>query len=217
MAQLTRAQARSLIQQLIDDTAAALWTAGNLDILTEAVLDELWGELLDWNAYLRATEVTPTIVSPGYFDLDTGLTRFYRLQSIVRNGQTYGEINVKDMLIDGTNFDGPSNTYAILGSKVFLFPLDTTTPINVTFADRPTAYTSLASDATAVPWPDGYHMAYIYETASRAMEKGDREKSDTFRSRAGEQIARLRAYLRKRSVGPVGPWLNDDAREWGGV
>ena len=81
MALLTRLQARTLIQELIDDTAAKLWTAPNLDILTEATLDELWGELLDQFAWLRSTEsgaLTP--VAPGTINLTTALTRFYRVQ-----------------------------------------------------------------------------------------------------------------------------------------
>lgn len=216
MAQLTRAQARSLIQQLIDDTAEKLWSAANLDILTQGAIDELWGELLDWNGWLRSTEGTPTITAPGYFDLDTGLTRFYRLQAIVRDGQTYWPANQRDVLVsNGEAIVAPDHTYAIIGSRVYLFPLSTTPTVYVRYADRPTAYTSLASDATAVDWPDGYHMAYVYETAARALEKGDREKSDTFRQRAADEVARLRAYLRKRQIGPIMPWMDRDSIEWG--
>ena len=218
MAQLTRLQARTLIRQLIDDTASKLWDDTNLDLLTEAAIDELWGELLDWNGWLRSTEQAVTPTSPGYFDLDTGLTRFYRLQAVVRGGQTFWPANQRDVLLSNNEaVVAPDNTYAIIGSRVYLFPLDASTSIYVRYADRPTAYTSLASDATAVPWPDGYHMAYVYEAASRALEKGDREKSDTFRQRAADEVARMRAYLRKRQIGPIMPWFDRDSLEWGGV
>lgn len=206
-----------MIRQFIDDSGSKLWDDTNLDLLTQGAIDELWGELLDWNGWLRSTEATVSVLTPGYFDLESGLTRFYRLQAVVRDGQTYWPANPRDVLVSNNQaIVAPDNTYAILGTRVYLFPLSYPgTSVYVRFADRPTAYTSLASDATAVDWPDGYHMAYIYEAASRAMEKGDREKSDTFKQRAADEVARLRAYLRKRQIGPVMPWMDRDSVEWG--
>ena len=219
MGQLTRAQSRSLIRELIDDSAAKLWSDANLDVLTEGAVDVLWGELLDFNAWLRSTEAGPlTPVTPGTVNLDTALTRFYRLQTVVRNGVTLTKADPKDVLVSANlQVAAPNSTWVVMGILLYLFPLALDANVYVRYSSRPTAYTGLASDATAVDWPDGYHLAYIYDAASRALEKGDREKSDTFRQRAGDELARLRAYLRKNSNDPIMPFVPEDALNWGGV
>jgi hypothetical protein len=219
MTQLTRLQARTLIQELIDDTAAKLWSAANLDLLTEGAIDILWGELLDAFAWLRSTAAGPlTPVTPGTVNLDTALTRFYRLQIVSRQSQTLTETSPRDVLLEGaTEIVAPCGTYTIMGNLLYLFPLSTSADVYVRYSSRPTSYTALASDATPVEWPDGYHLAYVYDAASRALEKGDREKSDTFKQRSLDEMARLRAYLRKQSIGPVMPYMDRTAIEWGGV
>lgn len=216
---LTRAQARSLIRELIDDTAAKLWSDANLDILTEGGIDILWGELLDHKPWLRSIESAAlTPAAPGTVDTATQLTRFYRVQQVARDGMAYTEADPKDVLVvAGQQITAPSRTWVMLDSSLHLFPYDTAANIYVRYSSRPTAYTGLANDNTVVSWPDGYHMAYVYDAASRALEKGDREKSDTFRARAADEMARLRAYLRTVSVGPRLPWTPDGAEAWGSV
>ena len=218
MALLTRLQARTLIQELIDDTAAKLWSAANLDILAEAALDELWGELLDQWPWLRSTEsagLTPT--APGFIDVSTALTRFYRLQSVGTATGGYYLADPKDIaLVNGVVLNAPDNSFAFYGSQLYLFPLSVAaSSVFVRYCNRPTAFTALATDATVVDWPEGYHLAYIYDAAARALEKGDREKSDTFKDRAATSMFRLKAFLRKQTLGGVMPWTPDSSLDWG--
>ena len=212
---VTKLQSRSLVQQLLDDSAAAFWTAPNLDLLIEGTIDELYGELLETFPWLQTTETSAAIVAPGYVNL-AALTRYHRLQQVVRNEQTYMPADPKDVLIvNGQVVSAPTSSYIVLGQQLHLFPYDTTTPVYVRYSSLPTAFSSLA-DGTAVDWPDGHHLAFIYEAAARAMEKGDRENSDRFSQRAQVALLRLRSRLRKQQVGPVMPWHADDARYWGG-
>lgn len=217
MALLTRLQARTLIQQLVDDTGATLWSAPNLDILTEGAIDELWGELLDKFEWVRSTEAaTLTPTAPGYVTLSTAFTRFYRLQMVARDNQAFWPANQKDVLvINGVQIVAPDHTYVVYGDQLHLFPYSLN-QISVRYNSRPTAYTALANDSALVDWPDGYHMAYIYDAASKAMEKGDRENSERFGKRAEQSMFRLKSFLRKQQVGPIMPWFHQDAIEWGG-
>lgn len=219
MAQLTKAAARSLTQQFIDDPAGKRWSPTNLDILLEGVLDELWGELLDSFAWIRSTEAaTLTPVAPGTINLDTALTRFYRLQQVAKDGQAYTLIDPKDVLVvNGVAVAAEHSTYTIMGGLLYLFPLDTVTnSVSVRYNSRPAAFTTL-NDTDSVTWPDGYHLAYCYDAAARAMEKGDREESARLGKRAETSLFRLKAFLRKQHIGPVMPYMVDDNLSWGGI
>ena len=216
---LTKLQARTLVQQLIDDSAAKLWSAANLDILTEAVLDEMWAaDLLDHWPYLRSTEsggLTPT--APGYIDTDVALTRFYRLQQITRNSIAYAPADQKDSIVSNSlELSTEKRTYTFYGNQLHLFPYELTPAVFVRYSSRPPTFTSL-NDTDAVIWPDGHHLAYIYAIAARAMEKGDREQSERFEKRAETSLLKLKSTLRKQHVGPTMPWMPDTAQDWGGV
>jgi hypothetical protein len=222
MASLTKLQARTLVQELIDDPAAALWSAANLDRVIELSLDELWSELLDTFPYLRSTEqsVTPTapgIVSLGWTDGSGQLSsRFVRLHNVVRDSKVYAPCDPKDVVVEnGVLISGGANTYVIMGEELHLFPY-AVTAVRVRYSSRPVGFTTLA-DGTAVEWMDGHEWAYIYDAAARALEKGDRENSERFAKRAEQALFKLKALLRKQSHGPTMPWIHQDGREWGGV
>lgn len=219
MSQALRGAAVGLVQQLLDDTAGKLWATSNIQLVMSGVVDELWGELLDSWPYLRSTEsLGLSLNAPGYVDTDAQLVRFHRLQSLVRDSRTYVQADPRDVVIaNNEQIVAPDRTYAFYGNQLHVFPYESTPVVYVRYTSLPTAVTDLASDATAIVWPDGYHMAYIYETAARCMEKGDREKSDTFTARAQQVMTRLKAKLRKQSTGPIMPFTLDSGRDWGGV
>lgn len=217
MAQLTKAQARSLIQQLIDDTAAQLWSAANLDVLTTGVLDELWTDLLEHSPFLLSVEEAPTVSSPGYVDVDTELTRLFRVQQVTRNDVVYSPADQKDATVNnGEALSADDRTYTFLGGELHLFPYDTAQDVRVRYSYLPPSYGGLA-DGDAVVWPDGHHLAYAYAVAARALEKGDREDSARLERRAENALLKLKAVLRKRHTGPTMPWFDHDALEAGGV
>lgn len=218
MAQLTKAQARAFVRELIDDTAGKLWSDANLDLLIEATLDVLWGELMDFSPWYRSTQIgNLSPASPGVLTVSSNTTRFHRWQEISRGGQSYYQASPKDVSIEGdTVYSAPDFTWIQLGDILWLFPLSTTGDVWIRYSSFPTEFTTLAS-GDDVEWPDGYHLAYLYDAASRAMEKGDREKSDTFRQRAADELARTRAFLRKRGLGPILPYTDRTAQEWGSV
>lgn len=213
---LTKLQTLTLVQNLIDDTAAKLWSAANLAILAEGTIDELYTELLEQFPWFNSLETPEVPVAPGYVNLATGVTRFHRIQQVSRAGQDYNQADPRDVVIENdVVISAPNNTYVVLGDRLYLFPLDATTTIYLRHSALPTGFGSLA-DGDAVVWPDGHHMAFVYAIAARAMEKGDRENSERFEKRAEAALMKCKARLRKQRTGPIVPWLNSDVQQWGG-
>lgn len=230
MALLNKVQIRALVRQLIDDPAGKLWSSPNLDLLSEGCLDELWGELLDQFPWIRSTEAAIVPIAPGYIDLSIDsllVTRLYRVQQVVRDGVIYRAVDQRDTLIsNGVVLSAPSNAYTIFNEQLHLFPYSVST-VYLKYVSRPEPFTSLGpgsdpdsdeDDFLTVDWPDGYHMAYIYDIASKAIEKGNREDSTMFGKRAEQAMFRLRAFLRRQSTGgSTMPYLVDSDLEWGGT
>jgi hypothetical protein len=221
---LTKANARSLIRQIIDDPNATLWTNANLDQLAELAIDEMWGDLLSWSPWLTSQLDTITsLTSPGFMDLRiTGSggalsKRFHRLQSVVRGGTTFTKYDPRDTIVElNAEVYAPQDSYIFLGDQLWLFPLDTTTDVEIRYSFKPTAFGSLA-DGDAVTWPDGHDLAYVYEIASSAIVKGDREDNNKISRIADRSWNRLLDAVRKRQIGPIVPWTPDSPHEFGGI
>jgi hypothetical protein len=231
----SKIQVRSLVRRLIDDPAGKQWPTSDLDELIEAALDELWGgELLERFPWLTSkeeilTNVTiPALVAPGTLLLSALSQRFYRIQRVVRNGAPYRLARSDEVVLSGaTAICAPDNSYAILDGGLWAFPLDATSPLTVRYSYLPEPFTSLSpgpdpddtadDDISFVPWPDGFHMAYIYDIAAKALERGDKEESDKLQKRADQALFRLKAFLRKQHTGPILAQTSNDEFYWGGV
>jgi hypothetical protein len=227
MPQLNKVEVRDLIRQLIDDPGGKLWNTTNLDLLIEGCLDELWGEIIDQFPWVRWTETSAiTLVAPGYVQLwddatTSDFNRLYRIQRVVRNGIEYHIADQRDVTIAGGEvIAAPNYSYTILGRTLHLFPYDITANVTIQYSSLPEPFTSLTpgpdpddpsdDEISLVEWPDGYHMAYIYDVASKAIEKGDREDSTRLGRRAEASLFRLKAFLRKQHTGPIMPYVSDD-------
>jgi hypothetical protein len=226
----SKIQVRNLIRRLIDDPAGKQWPTTDLDELIEGSLDELWGgELLDSFPWLTTAEDTPPLVVPnGAIDLTLLAQRFYRIQRVVRNSTIYQPAHPSSVVVaNNVVLSAPELTYTQLGTTLWLSPFDTVTPAYVRYNYIPQPFTSLSpgpdpddtadDDISFVPWPDGFHMVYIYDIAAKALERGDKEESAKLQKRAERSLFRLKAYLRKQHTGPLMVQLHDDAIGWGGV
>jgi len=219
---LTKAIARTMIQQVMDDPSGAMWTSANLDQLTEISLDEMWGDLLTFSPWLLSQlDTIATLTSPGYLDLRTVANggalsqRFHRLQSIVRGGTTYSKADTRDVVVElNSVVVAPDNTYVFLGDQLWLFPLDITADVEIRYSYKPAGFVSLGEGAK-VTWPDGHDSAFIYEIAARALVRGDREDNGNILRLAGQSWARLIDMIRRRQIGPIVPWGPDTSTEWG--
>jgi hypothetical protein len=218
---LNKVQVRSLVRRLIDDPGGKQWPTSDLDLLIEGCLDELWGELLDQFSWLTSVEnvVTPTgvgIIAVASIGLDTALLthRLYRIQKVVRDSKELRPAFPEEVtLYNNTVVDAPDDTYMILRNAIWCFPLALTPQVSVHYSYFPEPFTSLVpgpdpddesdDDSSFIDWPDGYHMAYIYDIASKALEKGDKEDSQRLQRRAEMSLHRLRAFLRKQHIGPT--------------
>ena len=216
---LTKAESRTLIQQLIDDPDAARWTADNLDILASVTLDKFWAELLIEAPYLRSTLQTLTSLNaPGYINIAPGgdlSERFFRVQKITRNGTEYSPGLQKDFVIEDEAFLASQRSqYFRLGSQLWLSPLDTTTDVEIHYSSHPAMYDGLGESATVV-WPDGHEEAWIYAVAARALGKGAAEESAMFKTISDDALRLCRASVKKLYPGPMPMITTDSPVSWG--
>lgn len=227
---MTKSAARSMIKELLDDTSASsvtLMTSTNLDLLTSMVIDELASDAFEvdpWFKILTQTIASADIAAPGTIDLRSTsasgkLTqRLQRLLLVTRNGRHYIQYHPTNILIeDAAALVAPDYTYIILGDKLHLFPYDTQADVELTYSHKPTAYTSLA-DGVNVDWPEGHEGAFIYETAARAIAKGDREDSTQLRMFADKSWHRFMSYVKRRKgYGATQPYDTMSPHEFGGI
>jgi len=224
MAALTKAQVRSMVQQLLDDPNAALWSATNLDLLISLIYDEMWSLLLNNSSMLLSQkDVLTSLITPGFIDLrlvaDGGSLsqRFHRLQSIVRDNQTYRKADPRDVVLEGnTVIWAPAFQYVFYADQAWLFPLDTTTDVEIRYSFKPASFSSL-TDTTAITWPDGHESALIFESAGRAMLKGEREDSSRLLAVAAAAKDEMIHTVRNRSHYMTIPWSPSTAEEFGGT
>lgn len=228
MANLTKAQFRSLVRSSLSDEASEKWADSDLDVLTQTVYDELWVLILEKNPYFvrQVDSVLPTV--PGYADLrlvaDGGsLTkRFHRLQEVARTDRVYREADPRDILVLGTGSGSqviwvPSNQYTIYGDQLWLFTtngLDDTSNIEVRYSYLPDSYTTLG-ETTAISWPTGAEGALMNEVCARA-ESEDERLREMFESRAKQSWLSLITTLHRPHFMKVG-WSPNSPQEWGGI
>jgi len=222
---LTKLEARGLIQELMEDAGAKLWSATLLDRLATLTLDSLWGELLELGPRLTSQlDTIATLQAPGYIrtqlttDTPAGdLTqRFRRVQSVVRDSQTYTEADPRRIVVQGNELianDGRSYVYFIQGKQLWLFPLDTAEDVEIRYSYLPAKFSSLA-DGTAVEWPEGFEDAYTWEVAGRAMLRGGRENAEALLSVAARSMGQLRSLIKPNTV--IMPYQHMTAQAWGG-
>lgn len=221
---LTKAQARTLIREWLDDPSAKRWSDGNIDLATTLVLDDLWSDMLDIAPYLTSQLQTITsLSSPGYVDLRLAtqggdLTqRFYRIQQVIR-GDTY--LTPRDprdtVIVNNATIVHNSDTFHFVGDQMWLFPLDTTSKVELRYSFRPTAFSSL-TNGNNVTFPEGSESAYVLGTAALTMAKGNVEDVGQLASLATLAKERLINSIRRQYHGPTVPYTTEGAQSYGGI
>ena len=220
----TKAQTRTLIQQLIDDNDAKLWSAANLDLLTQLRHDALWAEFHDFQAWFTSQLDTLTsLTTPGF--IDTRLTatgdlskRILRVQAVTRNGRQYSLADARNFTIENAILVGRSGadhfSYTRLGDQLHLFPYNTDDDVEIRYTHLPTAYDGLA-DGTDVDWPEGHEMALIADVASWAMSRGSAEDVTQMCDMAKMEKFKLIDHISRTAIGPLSPFWADDPIQWG--
>ena len=216
---MTKEESRDLVQQLIDDPSGARWAPGRLDLLIQMTVDSLWVEIFRIvPEYLSYKQTLTTLTSPGYVDLssDGDLTyRFYKLMKVTRSGYEYAPIDHRLIVLEDDEVKvGYNRTYTRMGSKLYLFPLELTPEVEVTYTYRPAAFT-LLDDGADVEWPDGHEAVYIYMAAAAALGKGAAEDPTMFKEMAEEARRRMVAELERYYPGPTTPFPSGSALAFG--
>lgn len=225
---LTKAQARTAIRDALDDAEGARWSDTELDTLTSRTLDALWSDLLEISPWLTSQLHTFTanqLVAPGYLDLRLTTNggqltqRFFRVQRLIRDSHEYEslqELQVKyRVVVEGDEeITAPRFAYEVQGNQLWIHPLALDTGVELRYAYLPTSYTAI-TDGSEVPWAEGYDDAYIFETAARALVKGDAEDPRAYKQLAQESMERLKQACSKQMIGASRMQMDNDAAWWG--
>jgi hypothetical protein len=211
---------RAYVQNHIDDLNSKFWSNTNLDFLIQGTMEEKWTELLRVDPFLLSTTETitaaPKLVTPGYIDLAQLTNRFHAIQSLIRDDKEYDKAHSRDVVLKGTTLlVGPDLHYTKFGARIYLFPLSTTSQIDLRYSYRPALFTGLGS-TDPVTWPEGFENALIFECASRAMTKGDREENARIDRLAKDSWDSLITFIRDNRT-PVVPFDFKSKEEWGSV
>lgn len=216
---LTKAQARTLIRNLLTDENSQLWTAAVLDVLIQTTIDGLWELLLTANPfYTRQVDGAPAVTSPGYVVLGSGglSLRFHKLHSVVREQVVYTPTHQDDLVLDGnTEVVAPPQTYAIFGNQLWLFPLALTPVPVISYAYKPPLFTGLADTADVV-WPDGHENAYVFAVASLASVRGGAQLRQEYQLIADAALQSTLEFVRHRDNNVTVPRTFDSAEQWSG-
>lgn len=217
---ITKEDFRNAVANLIDDPNFAFYTAAKLDTLIGLTMDEKWGEILNFAPFYRSTlesiTTAPKLTSAGAIDLSQLGSRFYRIQSLVRDGRTFDEVSPKNLqMFGGALVVGPDFHYAFYGDLVYMFPISASMPLELRYSSLPPAFTGLTTTDPIV-WPDGHEAALMYEVGMRAMAKGGREDVSQLAQLASRSWDNLLSRLKRRNL-PLVPFDLKNAQDFGGV
>lgn len=225
MALRTRSAIDGLVAEMIDDPDNQRWSAANLKAIISMVYDQLWGEMLEIASWLLSTTESETsLTSPGYLDVGNGgdlSNRLFRIQKVVRDDKEYTKAQPTSVSIDSANSEiiyAPDYTYFFFGSHLYLFPLDTTTDVDVTYSYYPPEYEDLG-DAAEITWPQGHDLALVLEAAATLLIRGGAEDPSGILALAERAKQRMFSAIKRRELGPLFVHGNTmyDNREFGGI
>lgn len=220
---LTKSQARILTREWLDDPDAKRWTDTRIDLAIQLALDDIWTDMLEHQAKLTSQlHSFPDLVSPGYIDLRLTsqggqLTqRFWRIQHLTRDGREYRPVDDRDVVMqNNARLIGPDFTYYVLGDQLWMFPLDTTTDVELRYSFKPAPFTSM-TDGMVVPFPEGSESAYVMLASAMTMAKGGAEDTTQLLAMAETARTRLLSAIARQSVGTLLPYYAGHPSEMGG-
>jgi hypothetical protein len=219
---MIKGELRAVVQQLMDDPDGKRWSAANLDILIGMVLDDMWSEVLEQSPwFLSILETVSTLTSPGYIDTASGgdlAERIFRVQKITRHGDEYSKVVESDVVIeDAAQLDWNRQVYWWFEDQIWLAPFETTPEVEIRYSYRPTNFNSLATDGTAVVWPDGHEMVMAFRCAGMGMLKAAAEDPSPLLAVGDRAFSNLKAAIRRRQIGPMVINAMDTSHAWGSV
>jgi len=221
---LTKAQARALTREWLDDPNAKRWSDLRIDLAIQLCIDDLWTDLLDMQPNLTSQLHTITsLVSPGYIDLRLTTVggqltqRFYRVQHVTRDGREYRWADPRDIAIASNGvIAGPELTYYVQGDLLWLFPLDTSTPVELRYSFKPTPFTAM-TDGMNIPFPEGSESAYVLAASALTMAKGGEEDFGPLATLAQQSRDRCYAAIRRQYHGMSVPYSTGTGQDMGGT
>lgn len=227
---MLKSEVRSLIRDLIDDPDGERWGDANLDMLTEMNYNRLWSEVLKIrSSFLVQTDkvAAANITSPGKLDMSTvseggELSQsIYQVIKVQRDGQGYNRTSENFVIMDevtGVVTRAPDYSWLQREEFLWMFPLDTSTDVHITYSYYPTDYTDLL-DTAIVPWVNRHEDALVWATASQAMAKGGAEDNKTHYLISRDARDAMLKAVQNFQAGPVviSQELSDDPLAWSSI
>lgn len=219
MALLTGTEVMAAVRQLVDDPNGMLWSDANLAIHIGQVQDKGWNDILDWNPFFLTTRETisssPKLASPGYVDLSQLAQRFKQLLSLTRNGTVYSKARQGQVMLESSSaVVAPDSTYTFIGRKLYMFPLSISQQLEMEYNYLPAKF---VNNSSAIVWPEGHEGALIWQAASEAMLKGEREANERIDNMANRYKATMLAAIGRPDNSPVIPFDLQSPTEWAGT
>lgn len=224
---LTKAQLRSAVQAQINDDLQHRFGGGRLDVLIELTQDSAFTDILDIQPWYNSQNdvLTATLTAPGFVDLRVAASggdltkRVYRLQSVVRNGVQYSQVQARNVTFEGNVVklrEGRNNrVYVRMGDQLHLLPYNVDDDVEVRYNFLPVTFTA-QSDGFDVEWPEGHDDALVYEAALRASATVPPEQMVDLKERAAQSWSRLLGHIERLDSSPLMASFMDTPESWGG-
>lgn len=207
---------RQMVWESADDPQGRRWSRGSLDLLLSMVLDEEWQGILARQPFYTYAQETLETAAGGYVDLNGLQERLHRLRLVERDGRELKEAQLRQVSIRDGAPTGPHGTWALLGQRLYPFPLEAGEEVEIHYSYRPQSFHAL-EESEEVTFPAGFEAVPIYEATARALQKGGAEDPSFYLHKAEELRAKLYAQLSRPGPGGIRLETSSPPEEFGGV
>lgn len=227
----TKAQLRTRVQRKADAVGSSRWDttvggSGETDQVIGVAYDREWIRVLDAAPDLRVTKYTATTDSSGQVsgsDFSSSSARFHRVLGLWGpSGHLYAQGHFRDYL-GASETSVYDRVWYRSGSAIQVLPVESGASVKLWVCHLPTAFPSLATEATEITLPsdaqgETFTEIVALEAAALLLFKGGAEMS------AGYQLQQVANALRREMLndltrpygGPVVMQHADEPWEWSG-
>lgn len=226
MALVSRGQLVADIREFMDSVGSVRWSDPFIKSVANSVHDAEWSEILNAAPYYRFAQRTVTVDANGqvpFSALNGGSgdaqQNWYRILSVDDGNVVYQETRFQDVPL-GTSSSCQNSydkLYYLVGETLQVLPVQQGT-LRISVNYKPTALSDLASDTSAVPFPDNNHFIIVWMAAAQLLLKGGAEPAaaSQLRSLAESERATMLNDIRRRSINPTRLAYPDSKYDWSG-
>jgi len=224
----TRAQMIALTREYMDAVDSDRWSDSLITTVLGSVFDEEWSNILNAAPYYTFGVRSATQDANGQFlltALDTGSAdseqNFYRILNLSDGNANYSETRYQDAPLAATtaNYSSYGYAYYLAGNYVQCLPIGSGVTMSVGVNWKPTNIVDLATDASAITYPEHSELVIVYAAAAELLNKGGAESNAAriLTMMAEKARTSLLDDLRRRTINPTRMAYPDSRAAWGGL